>query len=575
MVALTSELILCSIVFQVRTPTATTTIVTTIPAAATTQTRRPVVSVRRRKINLPNGSSGIAYQTATTSQQTAGATKATVTATDTYASTLKSDEQLAVIATTSELPTTFNKQQQQQQLRYRNKLVTPAATALTTTTTANTDLTAPITSTSSSSSSSSSPSSTSTQQFTAAAITLNNAVNNQKSYLTNTKYRLKLPAATLSTDGASLATVTANDEGAASTVPTTLASNHIIQQQHQQQINTNTKQPSTVLRRKFQTRRLITTTTLSPTDDSATEPPRTPNPLFKRRFSLTPSATAITIISTSTPADGLTTTYFADGFDADDASDQVAKSSIHTSHFNQFIQNDAADNGELVVQRALTSGIKGTSLKSKANIGTATTHSPLEPNPPYVESITRRMGTVAATTEFTAAKRKSNAIKRRPQKYTPTTPQTPIQNITARRGQPAREVVLNRRRPNKYAAGDTYDRLNGNQPAPVKTPTRVSNYRPVVDYDYYDDENERVVGNTEGQQFNNSFQVKVILHGRGIIECLDQGNFPHPLSCRKFISCAKFETGGVVGWEYTCPKGLSYDPVGGMCNWAAGLGCKE
>lgn len=139
---------------------------------------------------------------------------------------------------------------------------------------------------------------------------------------------------------------------------------------------------------------------------SATEPPRTPNPLFKRRFSLTPSATAITIISTSTPADGLTTTYFADGFDADDASDQVAKSSIHTSHFNQFIQNDAADNGELVVQRALTSGIKGTSLKSKANIGTATTHSPLEPNPPYVESITRRMGTVAATTEFTAAKRK-------------------------------------------------------------------------------------------------------------------------------------------------------------------------
>lgn len=70
-------------------------------------------------------------------------------------------------------------------------------------------------------------------------------------------------------------------------------------------------------------------------------------------------------------------------------------------------------------------------------------------------------------------------------------------------------------------------------------------------------------------------QVKVILHDAGIIECLDQGNFPHPLSCRKFISCAKMEIGGVVGWEYTCPKGLSYDPVGGICNWAAGLGCKE
>lgn len=34
-------------------------------------------------------------------------------------------------------------------------------------------------------------------------------------------------------------------------------------------------------------------------------------------------------------------------------------------------------------------------------------------------------------------------------------------------------------------------------------------------------------------------------------------------------------TGPLVGWQYTCPKGLSYDPVGGICNWAAGLGCKD
>ncbi|XP_055709489.1 mucin-2 isoform X2 [Phlebotomus papatasi] len=93
-------------------------------------------------------------------------------------------------------------------------------------------------------------------------------------------------------------------------------------------------------------------------------------------------------------------------------------------------------------------------------------------------------------------------------------------------------------------------------------------YRPVIDYDYYDDDDDRIIGKSNSQ-------VKVILHGHGIIECLDQGNFPHPLSCRKFISCAKMENGGVVGWEYTCPKGLSYDPVGGICNWAAGLGCKE
>jgi len=62
---------------------------------------------------------------------------------------------------------------------------------------------------------------------------------------------------------------------------------------------------------------------------------------------------------------------------------------------------------------------------------------------------------------------------------------------------------------------------------------------------------------------------KVIVHGRGIIECRAQGNFPHPLNCRKFISCARFEeTGGIVGWEYTCPKGLTYDGVGGMCTWS-------
>uniref|UniRef100_A0A182P7J2 Chitin-binding type-2 domain-containing protein n=1 Tax=Anopheles epiroticus TaxID=199890 RepID=A0A182P7J2_9DIPT len=94
-------------------------------------------------------------------------------------------------------------------------------------------------------------------------------------------------------------------------------------------------------------------------------------------------------------------------------------------------------------------------------------------------------------------------------------------------------------------------------------------YRPSpLDYDYYDDGDTRKVGKS-------SSQVKVIMHGPGIIECLDQGNFPHPLSCKKFISCAKMEIGGVIGWEYTCPKGLSYDPVGGICNWSAGLGCNE
>lgn len=223
---------LCSNVFQVRTPTATTIVTTTA------QTRRPVLSVRRRKINSPNASSGIAYQTATTSLQTSQTAAATTTTANADAST-KSDELLII---TTELPTTtFNKYQLQ---RNRNKLVTPAATSATATTTD--DLNAPT-----------------TTLFTAAAITLNNANNNQKSYL-NTKYRAKLAAASLSTIGASLATETTNVDGPA-TAATTTASNDIIQQAN---VNANTKQPSTVLRRKFQARRLISTTTASATDDS-------------------------------------------------------------------------------------------------------------------------------------------------------------------------------------------------------------------------------------------------------------------------------------------------------------------
>jgi hypothetical protein len=35
------------------------------------------------------------------------------------------------------------------------------------------------------------------------------------------------------------------------------------------------------------------------------------------------------------------------------------------------------------------------------------------------------------------------------------------------------------------------------------------------------------------------------------------------------------ENGELLGWEYTCPRQLSFDPIGGICNWSAGLGCKE
>ncbi|KZC14844.1 Acidic mammalian chitinase [Dufourea novaeangliae] len=90
----------------------------------------------------------------------------------------------------------------------------------------------------------------------------------------------------------------------------------------------------------------------------------------------------------------------------------------------------------------------------------------------------------------------------------------------------------------------------------------------VIDYDYYEDEDERVVGKS-------TFNGKLYLTSKGTIRCLDQGNFAHPSSCRKFITCAKMVNGLVIGAEYTCPDKLSFDPVGGICNWSAGLGCSE
>lgn len=93
-------------------------------------------------------------------------------------------------------------------------------------------------------------------------------------------------------------------------------------------------------------------------------------------------------------------------------------------------------------------------------------------------------------------------------------------------------------------------------------------FRPSSDYDYYDDGETRLLSRIPEHS-------KVLIHSSGAIECLDQGNFPHPGSCKKFIYCARMINSKLVGFEYTCPKDLSFDPVGGICNWAAGLGCFE
>ncbi|XP_014480557.1 PREDICTED: mucin-19-like [Dinoponera quadriceps] len=107
----------------------------------------------------------------------------------------------------------------------------------------------------------------------------------------------------------------------------------------------------------------------------------------------------------------------------------------------------------------------------------------------------------------------------------------------------------------------TKDRLTVNATTRPRKP-------PVVDYDYYEDEVPIVAGKS-------LLNGKLFLTSKGTIRCLDQGNFPHPYSCKKFITCARMVNGQVIGTEYTCPAKLSFDPVGGICNWSAGLGCKD
>lgn len=105
----------------------------------------------------------------------------------------------------------------------------------------------------------------------------------------------------------------------------------------------------------------------------------------------------------------------------------------------------------------------------------------------------------------------------------------------------------------------------------VRTPPqRYSNDN--VQEQYADYSEPEQASDTGGEQ-QVALKGKVRIHGDGYIECLDMGSFPHPFSCRKFISCAKTEYGPLIGWEYTCPKGLSFDPVGGICNWTSGPTC--
>lgn len=74
-------------------------------------------------------------------------------------------------------------------------------------------------------------------------------------------------------------------------------------------------------------------------------------------------------------------------------------------------------------------------------------------------------------------------------------------------------------------------------------------------------------------------QVKVILHSLNHsdpesvhVECLDVGNYPHPMSCTKYIQCANMR-GYLQGHLFSCSTGMNFDPVIGMCTSESKLGC--
>nr|NP_001245599.1 chitinase 6, isoform F [Drosophila melanogaster]AFH07313.1 chitinase 6, isoform F [Drosophila melanogaster] len=312
------------------------------------------------------------------------------------------------------------------------------------------------------------------------------------------------------------------------------SSNDITQKQHKFQ------PASFALRRQFQTRRLTTFAPAANGDESATEVPRTQNPLFKRRLTLI-STTPPSARTTNPPVSGLetTTTLYLN----DDDEDQVAKSSIHTSRFNQIPE-------QVRPREEYDLALPAQPLKSTSTTVSTTANAPL---PVIGQGIRRQL----------------IPRPRRPQSTTSTPPTTTTSGSTLRSttsaghsAPPLSRRQQSRRRPHKYI--EVYSR------PPAKTAViSATSSSQFLDEGFPVVHSQVAQRRRSGSILPTKNDPKVIVHGHGIIECRAQGNFPHPLNCRKFISCARFEeTGGIVGWEYTCPKGLTYDGVGGMCTWS-------
>ncbi|KAH8250781.1 hypothetical protein KR038_009894, partial [Drosophila bunnanda] len=359
------------------------------------------------------------------------------------------------------------------------------------------------------------------------------------SYLNKLKAKSSAAAAAAAAGAASgeAATLTPTTSSSGSS-STSSSSNDITQKQHKFQ------PASFALRRQFQTRRLTTFAPATNGDESATEVPRTQNPLFKRRLTListTPPSARTTFLPSSAALETTTSLYLSD-----DDEDQVAKSSIHTSRFNQIPEQVRSREDYELPSPPVGAAAP---VLNPAN----TTHAPQPVLPAISQGIRRQLIPRPRRPQSTTAQPVSS---------------TPIvwsssSTLPGHSAPPLSRRQQSRRRPHKYI--EVYSR----PPSKSAVLTATSSSQLLDEGQGQAQVNQVAQRRRSGSIGPAKSDPKVIVHGRGIIECRAQGNFPHPLNCRKFISCARFEeTGGIVGWEYTCPKGLTYDGVGGMCTWS-------
>ncbi|XP_034489275.1 serine-rich adhesin for platelets [Drosophila innubila] len=435
------------------TSTSTPTISATIPAANVS--RRPVLSVRRRKINAPT----------TVSDPT------TQTTTEFTSTTLK-----------------YN--------RLRSKSTTAAATK--------------------------------SIMTTAATATSRNS--NNQIYHNKLKSKSSSPSVeTVTLTPATLSTATSNSN--LSNIPVNNTHAH-----HKFQA------ASYALRRQFQTRRLTTTESISSSDEHYTDVPSTQNPLFKRR---------LTLISTAPQPRSKTTTSFSETtttyFGIEDDGDQVAKSSMHSSHFNQIPEQVRPQ----VSYETLVSSSIATTKSTPPPFMVKTTRRQLIPRPRRPQSGTpiHDATTASVTSAFSPPASRRQQSRRRPHKYIEVYKRPPSQSELATASRRLSSVAHDHHNKDETSVTPQLHGLNG---------------RPYLKHQ------------SQSQARSKSqTQPAVIVHDQGVIECLELGNFPHPLSYRKFISCAKLvETGGIVGWEYTCPKEHEYDSVSGICTRTASIAAK-